>query len=137
MLLKVRTVLDTPKTSGDGNYAVQIALSWDKCNRDQEPPAENSARVAMVKQLVDSFASPLKDVIQRIPDDTLTMTANLGDWADMRWDNRGGRATLAGDAAHAMTMCKCFFFCCSEYALLTLHCPKIAATPQTTESPTP
>jgi 2-polyprenyl-6-methoxyphenol hydroxylase-like FAD-dependent oxidoreductase len=109
VLLKVRIVLDTPQTSGNGNYTVQIALSWDKCNRDQEPPAENSARVAMVKQLMDSFASPLKDIIHSIPDDTFAMTTKLGDWTDMRWDNRSGRVTLVGDAAHAMTMCKCFF----------------------------
>jgi len=62
----------------------------------------------MVKQIADNFAKPLKEIIQNIPEDTVTSEIRLADWSNIQWDNHHGRVTLAGDAAHAMTMCNCF-----------------------------
>ncbi len=44
-----------------------------------------------------------KSSIKWIPDDTKVSKNSLGYWAPKPWDNRDGRTTLIGDAAHPMT----------------------------------
>lgn len=102
--------LDTPKTS-PGNaenpmYTVQINLSWPfECAADEVEDTD-AARLANMKSRAEPFASPIRAVIEGIPDDTIVTEVKLADWECLEWDNKGGSITLAGDAAHAMTMCK-------------------------------
>jgi 2-polyprenyl-6-methoxyphenol hydroxylase-like FAD-dependent oxidoreductase len=101
------SVLDTPQTSGHGGYNVQIAMSWHSC-RGIAVPETNAERLAMCKQRAESFAPVLKKVIQSISDDTVTTEIRLADWDLLAWPDQRGQVTLAGDAAHAMTMCQLF-----------------------------
>lgn len=58
-----------------------------------------------MKQRAEGFAEPLLSMIMDIPDDSTTATGlRLADFPCMPWDNTNGSITLAGDAAHAMTM---------------------------------
>ncbi|KAH6649186.1 hypothetical protein BKA67DRAFT_521779 [Truncatella angustata] len=68
-------------------------------------PKTNPERIAMMKARAKEFAEPLRSIVMDIPDDTdHTTPLRLGDFPCRDWDNRNGRVTLAGDAAHAMTM---------------------------------
>lgn len=58
-----------------------------------------------MKRRASNFAEPFKTAILSVPDDTPVTEIKLGDWPCLEWDNHDGTVTLAGDAAHAMTMC--------------------------------
>jgi hypothetical protein len=67
-------------------------------------------RLALMKRLSREWADPFHSIIKAIPDDAEPITLRLEDWPPplhprkSGWDNMGGRVTLAGDSAHAMTM---------------------------------
>jgi len=101
-------VLDTPATNAGGGdyYTVQLMVSW----RLEDPvkdevSSDNTERLENMKRRASRFAEPLRSAILDIPSGTEVVEVKLGDWPCFDWDNFGGRATLAGDAAHAMTMC--------------------------------
>jgi len=75
---------------------------------DETTQKTTAERVAHQKALAKHFADPFKSVFEWMPDDTSTAWyGKLQHWdplaAGNRWENRGGRVTLAGDAAHPMT----------------------------------
>ncbi|KAL4931370.1 FAD-dependent oxidoreductase [Aspergillus undulatus] len=87
---------DDDKDRGqDGKYKVQLGISWPVCDLEKD-----------------------QEVIQSIPNDTEVVEVTLADWEGPEssgedggadgggWDNRNGRVTLIGDAAHAMTICR-------------------------------
>lgn len=51
----------------------------------------------------DIFAEPFRSFLHGIPAGTKAWHNRLSSWMPVPWDNRRGRVTLAGDAAHAMT----------------------------------
>lgn len=58
-----------------------------------------------MKKRANDYAEPLRSIVMDIPDDLDSTTPlRLSDFPCCPWDNRGGRVTLAGDSAHAMTM---------------------------------
>ncbi|KAF8253083.1 FAD/NAD(P)-binding domain-containing protein [Wilcoxina mikolae CBS 423.85] len=97
------SVLEVP-TSPDDTYKVQIQLSWNRFSADDDIPANNSERIALLKRRVAGFAPPLRDAIWSVSDDKRVTELGLADWPLCSWENLGGRVTLVGDAAHAMTM---------------------------------
>lgn len=64
-----------------------------------------------MKDLSAVWAEPFRKIVQDIPEETEAKSVRLEDWIPKKnlWDNLGGRITLVGDAAHAMTMCKSNF----------------------------
>lgn len=115
------SMLETPlvnRTAGakDERYRAQICMSWPVRSPDDEVPATDEGRLANMKQRARGFVGILWDAVQRIPEGTAVTEVKLADWECLDWDNCGGRVTLAGDAAHAMTMCTfCLLF-------ITLYC---------------
>jgi hypothetical protein len=61
-----------------------------------------------MKELASGWTQPFKGIVQDIPEETEAKAISLEDWlpSAASLDNAGGRITLIGDAAHAMTMCK-------------------------------
>ncbi|OJJ08363.1 hypothetical protein ASPVEDRAFT_89588 [Aspergillus versicolor CBS 583.65] len=102
------SMLDTPTedeiSSGSGRYKVQLGISWHVKSPNDEVPSSNADRLANMKRRAEEFVPFLYDTIQRIPEGTEVVEVTLADWGCPVWDNREGRVTLAGDAAHAMTM---------------------------------
>lgn len=84
-------------------------ISWHSTLEEQEKTAHwtNSERLRQVKEFGESFADPWKSAFEWLEDDHQVWHMGLTDFdpgsKDCRWDNHGGRVTLAGDAAHAMT----------------------------------
>jgi 2-polyprenyl-6-methoxyphenol hydroxylase-like FAD-dependent oxidoreductase len=103
------SMLEVPETNGTANsdherYRVQINLSWPVKSPDDEVKADNAERLADMKRRASVFAPTLRNAVGAIPENTPVLEIKLADWPCLDWDNRGGRITLLGDAAHAMTM---------------------------------
>lgn len=93
-------------------HTCQILISWPVRPEKGLPevPKAQADRLALMKHLSRDWADPFHLIIQAIPDDADPATLRLEDWPPPLhprkdgWDNMGGRVTLAGDSAHAMTM---------------------------------
>lgn len=110
--------LDTPSNNSrhdDPNtYECQILVSWpyrEGFKGREKPldvPATGSERLALMKGLASGWAEPFRECVLAIPDGTHVQAIRLEDFVPRQgmWDNRQGRCTMVGDAAHAMTMCR-------------------------------
>lgn len=103
------SMLETPEVNGTAGsaherYRVQINLSWPVKSAEDEIKADHVARLEDMKRRAQVFTPVLKEAVDLIPVGTPVLEIELADWPCLEWANRGGRVTLAGDAAHAMTM---------------------------------
>ncbi|KAL4891449.1 hypothetical protein BDV59DRAFT_194384 [Aspergillus ambiguus] len=84
-------------------------ISWHSTLEEQTRTEgwTNAQRLRQAKEFAKSFTDPWKSAYQWLPDDHEVWYMNMTDFDPRqphnRWDNHGGRVTLAGDAAHAMT----------------------------------
>lgn len=98
------SMLDVPdKATSKFLYRVQINLSWTVRNIEDEVPNDRTQRLQQMKARASGFHPSLKSALDGIPDGTEVLEIKLADWPCQEWDGRGC-ITLAGDAAHAMTM---------------------------------
>ncbi|TFK45363.1 hypothetical protein OE88DRAFT_1740352 [Heliocybe sulcata] len=70
-------------------------------------PEGNDARIALLRERLSHMWREMRDAVEgSITPETTINTLTIADWVvpDEGWDNLGGRVTLAGDAAHTMTM---------------------------------
>ncbi|KAL5332933.1 hypothetical protein BJX70DRAFT_89242 [Aspergillus crustosus] len=98
------SILETPEPGKRDTYRAQICISWPVNGVDDEVPRTDAERLANMKKRAGGFVPFLYETVQRIPEGTPVVVVKLADWNCHPWDNRGGKVTLAGDAAHAMTM---------------------------------
>lgn len=104
------SILETPDTNGsaatpDAHYRIQLTLSWLAKDPVRDAvPSSNAARVAEMKRRAACFNPVLRAAVDLVPASAVVSEIALQDWPCPEWDNRDGRVTLAGDAAHAMTM---------------------------------
>ncbi|KAG6036030.1 hypothetical protein E4U41_005834 [Claviceps citrina] len=103
------SMMETPEvngTQGTGQerYQVQIILSWLVKGRTDDDHDNDAARIAEMKRRARDFHPLLRQAVDRIPPTAPVLELALEDWPCLDWDNRHGRVTLVGDAAHAMTM---------------------------------
>lgn len=118
------SVLETPLVNGTAGTAAerfraQVCMSWPVRSEGDEVASTDTGRLANMKRRADGFTPFLRHVVQDIPEGTPVTEITLADWECLDWDNRDGKVTLAGDAAHAMTMCmsvsvllSCLVFSC-------------------------
>lgn len=104
------SMLETPHVNGTAGsdqerYRAQICMSWPVHTPEDEVAATDQARLENMKRRANGFVPFLQHAVNEIPDGTAVTEIKLADWECLDWDNNGGRVTLAGDAAHAMTMC--------------------------------
>lgn len=67
-----------------------------------DPTLDDAGRLKVLKEQCGGLAEPWRSSILWIPDDTKVSQNRLGYWVPTPWDNRDGRTTLVGDAAHPM-----------------------------------
>lgn len=94
----------------------QILISWPMkegfLGREgvTDTPPTQEERLELMKEIAQGWCEPFRSFVIDVPEETEVKVVRLEDWVpgtDGRvWDNRNGRVTLVGDAAHAMTMCK-------------------------------
>lgn len=96
-------ILDMPKQDDPATWAFQILTTWPlKYVEDHDNDTGRLNRLkAHVKR--DGWAEPYKSAIEWIPEETEVLKDQLKIWKTVPWNNEGGRVTLCGDAAHAMT----------------------------------
>jgi hypothetical protein len=91
----------------DGSKSLDalVLVSWLVKDPERDAiPTTNCLRIAKMKQRTNDFAPHLRRLVHGIPDDTEAVTAlTLADFGDLAWPSQA-KVTLAGDAAHAMTM---------------------------------
>jgi len=79
--------------------------SW---NEKTTPPSAdlstNEGRFKFFKARCEEYAEPWRSVGRAVKEGTTIPMDRLTYWEkSKKWDNRGGRMTLCGDAAHPMT----------------------------------
>jgi 2-polyprenyl-6-methoxyphenol hydroxylase-like FAD-dependent oxidoreductase len=106
-------IQETPVINERGNFRCQVNISWQYrqgfLERDHptEIPDGQEARLALIREIASHWTSPFRDVVRSIPTGTPLQEIKLEDWLPSdggAWEKLHGRATLIGDAAHAMTM---------------------------------
>jgi 2-polyprenyl-6-methoxyphenol hydroxylase-like FAD-dependent oxidoreductase len=105
------SIISTPTTNGSGDTAepffkAQCCVSWKPKAPTDIVPETLAGRIRKLQELCSTMAPPLTKMIDEIPENSETISIKLQDWPCLDWFNYNGRVTLAGDAAHAMTMCK-------------------------------
>ncbi|KAI9692330.1 MAG: hypothetical protein M1822_006561 [Bathelium mastoideum] len=66
-------------------------------------PSTSDERLKHFKELAENYTEPFKSAARWVPSDTNVSYDRIKHWPNaLRWDNHGGRVTLAGDAAHPM-----------------------------------
>jgi 2-polyprenyl-6-methoxyphenol hydroxylase-like FAD-dependent oxidoreductase len=122
--------IDSPETNGTISqpveqqiWRVQVGLSWLYTTDDPEIPSTDAERMAIMRERSVNFDPRLKSIFYDMlsSDHSPIQRVKIEEWCPPcdRWDSFDGRITLAGDAAHTMTMCKPF--------LLTKYCPLLGA----------
>lgn len=99
---------DVPDPSDPESWVFFHYISFPE-PRDQISKDKSTAEhIAHQKELAKAYADPFKSAFEWLADDSPTAWyGKLQHWdpgaPEHRWDNKGGRVTLAGDAAHPMT----------------------------------
>jgi 2-polyprenyl-6-methoxyphenol hydroxylase-like FAD-dependent oxidoreductase len=105
------STLSTPEVNGstgeDEFYEGQLNMSWIVKSPADEVPISNAEKISKMKEMAKSFEASLRKAVNDIPEDSEVLEIKLQDWPTLEWPTHNGRVTLVGDAAHAMTMCKC------------------------------
>ncbi len=108
------SLLDTPTAPGRP-YRAQVYFSWMESDADEG--LFNQPLLEVFKQKGRPFFPRMRDMVDSLPDDTVVTSVNLVDWPSVEWDNWNGTATLLGDAAHCMVICKSTYPWGSQFQL--------------------
>ena len=91
--------------TGKITYEATIGISWTVIDTAIPLPRNSPALIAEMKQRATGFAEPMLSMINNLSDDNTTAIGlRLADFPPVSWDSRNGTVTMAGDAAHTMTM---------------------------------
>ncbi|ETI24576.1 hypothetical protein G647_03945 [Cladophialophora carrionii CBS 160.54] len=95
-------LLDKPDLQKPETWVFYILATWAKQDCDY---VEGKNMVDELRRRMDDWADPYKSAVEWIPKDTRAKAVPLRIWGppETGWDNRDGRITLSGDAAHSMT----------------------------------
>jgi 2-polyprenyl-6-methoxyphenol hydroxylase-like FAD-dependent oxidoreductase len=101
-------VLDTPgnfETSSKDRYHCQVIVSWAD-SKGISVPGDNAERIALMKNLTDSWSEPFRSLVHKLPDEAEVRSIRIEDWMFQPGRTHAHpRAVLMGDSAHTMTMC--------------------------------
>ena len=86
-----------------GSWVFHLAMAW---LGEPDHSLDYKQRLAMIKERAEELGEPARSAFTWIPPDTPVHKADISYWITQPWDNRGGRITLVGDAAHPMPPCE-------------------------------
>lgn len=93
--------LDKPDLERPETWVFYLLVTWPIASKEDELNTEN--RLERLRAHMEGWADPYKSLVEWLPDDIPIGADQLRIWHPKKWDNRDGRVTLAGDAAHSMT----------------------------------
>jgi 2-polyprenyl-6-methoxyphenol hydroxylase-like FAD-dependent oxidoreductase len=94
-------LLDKPDLERPETWVFYVLVTWPIDCKEDEENAPN--RLERLRAKIEGWADPYKSVVEWLSEDISIGADQLRIWHPKKWDNRDGRATLAGDAAHSMT----------------------------------
>ncbi|KAJ4985309.1 hypothetical protein SVAN01_09160 [Stagonosporopsis vannaccii] len=99
------SIMDVPDPDKPETWSFQVMQSWhDKNTPPSADLSTNEGRFKFFKARCEEYAEPWRSVGRAVKEGTTIPMDRLTYWEKSRkWDNRGGRMTLCGDAAHPMT----------------------------------
>jgi 2-polyprenyl-6-methoxyphenol hydroxylase-like FAD-dependent oxidoreductase len=97
------SLLEQP-SKPDGMYKMQLYFSWIPKEGDKSLQGMSPMEVFKLKG--STMFPTLRGIVEAIPEDAVINDVNLVEWPVVAWDNWDGLATLAGDSAHCMSICK-------------------------------
>jgi 2-polyprenyl-6-methoxyphenol hydroxylase-like FAD-dependent oxidoreductase len=99
------SIMDVPDPDKPETWSFQVMQSWkDETTPPSADLSSNEGRLKFFKTRSEEYAEPWRSVGRAVKDATVIPMDRLTYWEkSKRWDNRGGRMTLCGDAAHPMT----------------------------------
>lgn len=84
------------------SWVFHMAMAW---LGDSDNTMGYPERLALIKARAEGMGEPARSAFLWMPDDTEVHKADISYWISQPWDNRHGRLTLVGDAAHPMPPC--------------------------------
>ncbi|KAL8720319.1 MAG: hypothetical protein Q9225_002806 [Loekoesia sp. 1 TL-2023] len=99
---------DAPDPSNPETWVFFHYISFPEPREQISKRKSTADHIAHQKQLAKEYADPFKSAFEWLADDSITAWyGKLQHWdpgePNHEWDNKEGRVTLAGDAAHPMT----------------------------------
>ncbi|KAE9967440.1 hypothetical protein EG328_008182 [Venturia inaequalis] len=91
------SIQDVPDPNDPATWVFQLQTTWRKTE------GEDPTSLEALKKKAETFCEPFRSANLWVPEGTTVTSNNLSYWVPVHWDNRGGRITLVGDAAHPMT----------------------------------
>ena len=98
------SIQNVPDPADPSTWSFQLLTSWRSSLRplaDEENTSEG--RLKILKELTADLAEPRRSAMAWVPEGTHIPRDRLAIWSPVPWNHHGGRITLAGDAAHAVT----------------------------------
>ncbi|TKA68709.1 hypothetical protein B0A49_03242 [Cryomyces minteri] len=95
------SIQDIPDPDKPETWRFQVLNSW-RGNRDEKESMSSAEKLAEVKSRAEKLPEPFRSATLWIPDSTPVTYDKISYWVGTPFDTRGGRITLAGDAAHPM-----------------------------------
>ncbi|KAL9063096.1 MAG: hypothetical protein Q9157_008428 [Trypethelium eluteriae] len=95
------TALDIPSLDKPEDWQFQNYMGWHGSPHKQDFRSSQDV-VEFFREKASHFCDPFRTAAQGIKDDTILPVDVGHQWSPSQWDNRGGKITLAGDAAHSM-----------------------------------
>ncbi len=99
--------MEMPDKDDPSTWIWQFFKSYKGRDSEKLVAMSNEEKLKMLRDEADGWVEPWRSAGKLLNEDAIAYADVLMTWNQIApWDNHGGRVTLAGDAAHAMTSCK-------------------------------
>ena len=79
---------------------------WVKIWKGDPVSLQGAEALAFMRNNLQGLSGAFKDAIEWTPEQSPSWINEMRYWLAEPWDNRDGRVTLLGDAAHPMLICE-------------------------------